>query len=139
MLQAGANPVVALALQRKSALATANPKTPMTTFTTEKIEEATRLCRACAAASDRCAYGLLDNAASDEIVNCIRKCLDCATICRATATVLARGSGIASDMCRVCLEACLRCETECERIDNELTRDCAKACVGCEDGLRGVA
>lgn len=109
-------------------------------LTGTNFKKATETCLACATACESYLDTCLGDGGSVEIEgDGIRKLMDCATICRVTATLLARGSGIATDQCRVCIEACLRCETECGRAGGEEAKDCARACNACEDALRAIA
>lgn len=109
-------------------------------LTGTNFKKATETCLACATACE----SYLDTCLGDDgnvgsQTEGIRKAMDCATICRVTATLLARGSGIATDQCRVCIEACLRCESECGRAHGAEAKDCARACNQCEDALRAIA
>lgn len=115
------------------------PKVTMLATTNTHFKSAIESCLACAVACDQCVDAILNDESATERGESIRKCLDCAAICRTTATLLSRGSSIATDLCRVCIEACLRCETECKNGGDEACAECAKQCEACEDALRSIS
>src|SRR5690349_21323116 len=59
---------------------------------------------------------------------CSRLCFDCATLCRATATLVARGSARAGIMAEVCARVCEECAVECAKHDDAACRECAEVC-----------
>lgn len=93
----------------------------------ESLAECGDVCAACA---DACL-------ASDLVTNmraCIRLNFDCAEVCRATESVLARRTAGEPELIRALVEACqvatTLCATECERHADvhEHCRICAEAC-----------
>jgi hypothetical protein len=94
----------------------------------------------CAVECENCANACLNE--GDQLpmmVNCIRLDRDCATICRATAELIIRGSDIADKMIGICADLCRRCADECERHDMHHCRECARACRDCEEACKNVA
>lgn len=63
---------------------------------------------------------------------CALICLDCAAICQATISVLARGSEHHGDFCALCEHVCRACAEECEKHQHVHCRRCAAACRECE-------
>jgi hypothetical protein len=76
------------------------------------------------------------------MVECIRRCLNCADICTATTRVTSRQTEFDLDVTRPLLEACVAicksCGDECERHAqmHEHCRTCAGACRRCEQACR---
>lgn len=94
-------------------------------------------CRACQQTCESCAY---DCCAGDPgMASCTRLCLDCASICGTTATLIARGSPWATAMITVCLRVCEECAAECGQHDDDACRECAAACRRCAEQCRRVA
>ena len=78
-----------------------------------------------------------------DMVGCIRLCLDCADVCRATAGILSRPAGYDPGVARPLLEACVAicksCGDECERHAHmQHCRICAQACLLCEQACRDL-
>lgn len=87
----------------------------------------------CAAHCSACADACLDE--DGDMRRCIRLDLDCAEICKTTATILSRPgpSGDAwRSMLEACRDACRECAEECEKHDHDHCRACAEACRRCE-------
>jgi Domain of Unknown Function (DUF326) len=78
----------------------------------------------------------------DEMVKCIRLCLDCADVCTATAAVMSRPANYDAGVTKPLLEAsvaiCKSCGDECERHApmHQHCRVCAEACRRCEQACR---
>ena len=95
--------------------------------------------QACVADSDA---NLRDDAAG--MVTCIRLCLDCADVCRATLGVISRRAAYEEAVTRPLLEACVatceRCAQECERHAgaHQHCRICGQACRRCEQACRDL-
>ncbi|WP_232505435.1 four-helix bundle copper-binding protein [Legionella clemsonensis] len=65
---------------------------------------------------------------------------DCAAICSFAATIMARGSQFASEICRLCADICKACGDECAKHTHmEHCKRCADACYQCEDECRKMA
>lgn len=114
-------------------------KMTMQTILSAKQKEAIEACAACAHECEACTAECLEAELVADMVACLSRCIDCADVCRLTATLLARRSGIAPDMCRVCLEMCLRCEEECAKHRGPSCKACADACSACEEALREIS
>lgn len=78
----------------------------------------------------------------NDLVKCIRLCLDCADICAATVGVTSRQTDYDANITKPLLEACAAtCKSsgdECERHAqmHEHCRVCAEACRRCEQACR---
>lgn len=67
--------------------------------------------------------------------------LDCAEICRTSASFMLRNSPLHTRTCGLCAEVCERCAVECEQMadgDRQML-DCAKACRRCAESCRSMA
>lgn len=108
------------------------------TFDLPELVRAIEACQACSMACTVCADTDLIRD-PEGMGSCIRTCLDCATICSATATILARpapsGDAWAAQV-RACIQACLECARECEEHDHVCCETCAAACRECEQALQ---
>jgi hypothetical protein len=70
----------------------------------------------------------------------VRRLLDCADICQASANFMLRGSELHMRTCAVCAEVCERCAESCERLaDDPQMRACAEECRRCADSCRRMA
>jgi hypothetical protein len=66
--------------------------------------------------------------------------MDCAVLCRTSADLLLRGSGLHRDVCAVTADACDFCAESSGRLaGDELMRRCAEACRRCGAACRQVA
>jgi hypothetical protein len=78
----------------------------------------------------------------DEMVRCIRLCLQCTDICSTAGAVSSRLGDCEADVIRplieACVAACEACGAECERHGHmhEHCRICAEACRRCEQACR---
>lgn len=108
------------------------------TFDLHELLRAIEACQACAVQCNLCADSDLARDAG-AMRDCIQKCLDCATICQATASVLSRpspsGDAWAAQV-RACILACQECAVECESHDAVCCTSCAEACRECERALQ---
>ena len=103
----------------------------------------------CAQACDADADADLAEPDLSEMVRCIRLCLDCAEICRATVSVTSRQTDWEATVTRpllaACLASCQSCGEECERHaqTHEHCRVCAEACrrgeLACRTLLDAIA
>ena len=63
--------------------------------------------------------------------------LECAEICRATASFLRRDSEYAEAACVLCADVCEKCARECEQFSgDEQMRACAQSCEQCAAACR---
>lgn len=89
-----------------------------------------------------CADACLSEDGIERLRQCIRLDLDCADICAATASALARQTGPKTDAVHKLLEACAaicrtcaeECRTHAEM--HEHCRICAETCEACEEACR---
>ena len=95
-------------------------------------------CFTCAGACTACADACLSERDLEGLLGCIRQDLDCAAICLATGSVVARSKVGASrqvleSQLSVCIAACRACGDECRRHGqtHRHCRVCAQACDEC--------
>lgn len=108
-------------------------KQPMTQIQDQKVMEALAKC---IAECNRCAMACLDEK-NTELIRCIKLCIDCAEICKITASFTARDSEYAHQLRDECEEICLNCANECElheemghcKMCAKICRECASACI----------
>lgn len=94
-------------------------------------------CVACEQACTACADACLGEQDLTALATCIRLDLDCADVCRTTAAVLTRHTGLDLALMRsiagTCIAACDACAAECTQHAemHEHCRICADACQAC--------
>lgn len=93
-------------------------------------------CAECEQACESCNYNCC--AENPRMILCARLCLDFAMISAACATLLARDSGWAGQLCRLCTEVCQTCAVECEKYDMDYCRECAAACRRCAEQCQAM-
>ena len=64
--------------------------------------------------------------------------VDCIEICQIAANLMLRGSGKASDICKICADICDDCANSCEALEDEKMESCAEACRDCADLCRNM-
>jgi hypothetical protein len=106
-------------------------------------------CHECAATCTACADACLSEDQVQMLRRCIRLNLDCADICAATGSVLARQTqpdlALLRAQLQACATACRSCGDECSRHaqHHEHCRVCAESCRRCADAcdrlLKAVA
>lgn len=96
-------------------------------------------CNRCADACDHCATACLDEVGVAKLAKCIATDIDCAAICRTAVGFMARNSGSAAAICRVCAEVCEKCAEECAKHDHVHCRECAEECRKCAEECRKMA
>jgi hypothetical protein len=100
------------------------------------------VCTECAQVCTVCADACLAEHDMQELVPCVRLALDCADVCRVSATLVTRPSHRDSKALRAQLEACCAmaeaCAEECEAHADmmEHCRICAEACRACANACR---
>ena len=88
----------------------------------------------CVAECNHCAAACLEERDVAMLTNCIKLNIDCADVCRLTASLVARGSMHAQHLMKECAEICEACARECEQHDHmEHCRMCAQVCHQCAD------
>lgn len=65
--------------------------------------------------------------------------MDCQAFCTLTATLMARSSPMAKYAHRACADACHACAAICEGHEDEIMKECVKACQDCEKVCRQMA
>jgi hypothetical protein len=109
---------------------------------TEHLTAVIEAASECAAHCNACADACLEEA-DPSLTRCIRSDLDCADICAATASVVARAGASGApwlELVEVCAEACAGCARECEEHAqmHDHCRACAEACRRCEAACRDL-
>ena len=90
----------------------------------------------CAVECEHCAQASMG---SQEMLKCARICLDCAEICRTSATYMIRGSYFISQLARTCADICDICALECSQHKVEHCQKCAKVCRQASEAYRKIA
>ena len=105
---------------------------------TDAIGAITSCADTCTACADAC---LAEDKVAD-LRRCIRLNLDCAEVCRSTATILLRQTepdvAVLRAAVEACEQACRSCGDECDNHAemHEHCRVCAEACRKCADACR---
>ena len=91
----------------------------------------------CAEECNYCATACLDEK-DPELVRCIKLNIDCADICRVTASFSARGSEHIMYLMKACAELCDACAEECGRHADKYDqcKKCAETCKTCVEECR---
>ena len=98
------------------------------------IEALTR----CAFECSHCAMACLDEDDIKTLGQCIKLDLDCAEVCRTTASLLSRGSDHGVHLLEECAEICNACADECEKHSHmEHCKRCAEVCTACAEACQG--
>lgn len=108
------------------------------TFDFAELHRAIKACLAAVVACNACADSDLARDPAG-MRDCIRRCLDCADICDATARVLSRPSPSGQAWAKLvaaCAVACAECAEECARHDDSCCRECAAASRECEQACQ---
>ena len=108
----------------------------------EKNKELLEALSNCAAECHHCAVACLQEQDTKMLERCIRLDLDCAEICKLTASFVARDSEYANYLLKECGEICEACAQECEKHaahGMEHCRTCAEACRQCAEACLHVA
>lgn len=105
----------------------------------QQDETCIEACNACADACDHCATACLQEQDVKMMARCIALDMDCAQICRLTASCMARGSEFVHAMCQLCAEICEACGDECAKHPMGHCQECAQACRRCAAECRRMA
>jgi hypothetical protein len=112
----------------------------METLTQDYYQKCIDTCYSCAETCDVCASSCLGEQDVKMLARCIRLDNDCAMICRAAATYMARGSEFARQVCSLCADICNACADECEKHKHmEHCKKCAAACRTCAGECERIA
>ena len=88
---------------------------------------------------NHCADACLDEENVKMMVKCIRTDRVCATVCKATAEVLATSHSDVQGLLDYCARTCETCAEECAKHEAQHCKDCAEACRECAQACRGYA
>lgn len=84
----------------------------------------------CASCFNHCALLVADGNQSH--VASMRICNDCEVVCSAAATLSARRSDMAVELCEACVKSCKRCAEVCGKFESdEHMMACKKSCDAC--------
>jgi hypothetical protein len=93
----------------------------------------------CATECSHCAMACLDENEVKMLAGCIKLNMDCADVCRMTASLLSRGSEHGIHLLPECAEICDACATECKKHSHmEHCRKCADVCFNCAEECTSV-
>lgn len=88
----------------------------------------------CEAECNHCTIACLEEQDIQMLATCIKLDIDCAEICRTTASFIERGSEHADHLLKACAEICEACAEECEKhTQMEHCEKCAEACRRCAE------
>lgn len=91
--------------------------------------------RSCELCSTHCSKMLMEG--KKEHMATLETCRDCATVCSAAASIVARKGPFAEMICTSCAEACKQCALECEKHkDDPMMKRCAEQCRACESACK---
>jgi len=103
------------------------------------FDQCARICAQCLTDCESCyahCAGLLAEGHKDHATTA-EACNDCADLCRVSASLSARGSLLAPEVCDACAAACDRCVVLCgEFKDDAHMQQCAKTCGECAAACR---
>lgn len=88
----------------------------------------------CAIECSHCTIACLEEKDVKSMERCIKLNIDCAEVCRVTASLLTRGSELSEKMLEVCAEICNTCAEECGKHSQmEHCKRCADECRQCAE------
>lgn len=111
-----------------------NPDPKMAYFLVcaKACDDCERVCNLCSA---HCATMMADG--MKEHLQTLRTCQDCATICSAAASVMAKNGPFSDLICTACADACKRCGDACAKYPGDpIMKQCADECRKCEESCR---
>ena len=97
-------------------------------------DECAKACNDCQRACDACGghCAMLVSEGKKEHLKTLQTCQDCATLCSAAASIVARMGPFSDTICTACAEACKRCGDECEKHSHDsIMKKCAEECRKC--------
>lgn len=104
----------------------------------QQFQSCIEACQACAEACDICVSRCLKEYDVSVLAKCIALDLDCAEICRTTASYMARSSAFVNEICQLCADVCEACADECARHALSHCQECAQACRRCAQECRAM-
>ena len=106
----------------------------------EKNQKTIEMLNNCATECNHCTIACLDEQEVKMLAKCIKLEIDCAEICRLTASFASRGSIHAMHIMNECAEICDACAAECEKHAHmEHCKKCAEACRECAEECRSMS
>jgi hypothetical protein len=94
----------------------------------------------CATECSHCAMACLDEKDVKMLTACIKLNIDCAEVCRLTASLLSRSSEHGVHLLKECAELCDACAEECDKHSHmEHCKRCAVICRDCAEECSAIA
>jgi hypothetical protein len=94
----------------------------------------------CATECSHCAMACLGEEDVKMLTACIKLDIDCAEVCRLTASLLSRGSEHGIHLLKECAELCDACAEECDKHSHmEHCKRCAFVCRDCAEECSAMA
>lgn len=106
----------------------------------EKMKRCMDSCMECSKVCMQMVMHCLEKGGKHAEPSHIRLLLDCAEICKLSASFMARNSDYAHQLCELCAEICEQCAESCEAMeDDEDMASCAETCRKCAEDCRAMA
>lgn len=97
-------------------------------------------CQRCATVCAQTLHDCLEKGGKHVAAAHVIALVDCAEICRTSASFLSRGSERHAATCRACAEICRACEASCRSMgDDKMMQECAEACRRCAESCEKMA
>lgn len=106
----------------------------------DEIQQCIKSCMECSQECMKTMMQCLEKGGDHAEPSHIKQLLDCAEICKLSASFMARDSIYAIRLCDLCAEICDGCAESCEAMaDDEDMRKCAEVCRKCAEHCRNMA
>lgn len=105
----------------------------------EQIQNCIDECLKCMVTCNQCYIACLSENHAGHMSKCIQLDRDCADICQFAASMMARSSEHAKQICVLCASICEKCGEECKKHAMEHCQKCAEACFKCAEICRQMA
>lgn len=105
----------------------------------EQLQNCIEECLKCMVICNQCYKACLSEGHAGHMSRCIQLDRDCADICQLAASMMARGSEYAKQICELCASICEKCGNECKKHDMEHCQKCAEACFKCAEICRQLS
>ena len=113
---------------------------PMFKQLPQDVQRCIEDCLACATVCEQTIAHCLQQGGKHAAPDHIKLMIDCADMCRMSATLMTRGSDFHAKHCALCAEVCHACEESCEEFpDDAQMKACADACRTCAGSCRRMA
>lgn len=103
----------------------------------DEMQRCIENCLACATVCEQTIAHCLAKGGKHAAPEHVRLLIDCAELCRTSATLMTRGSDFHRQHCALCADVCHACEESCEEFpDDPQMKACADACRTCAGSCR---